>query len=517
MSIGSFLLVVPGTLCAQVTPILRAGQAPSGLDPCCSIRFIQSVTANDLGGYAAVVLMGNSSIPLGVEPGVVWGSADQNPAHAMRSLTSTFPNHEAIYDRVVGLSAGGGVTSSVFLARNQIFHAQPPAGFIGSLMVKNTPMVIEGTPAEFDDSGQPIHYYGAIRKVGMTADGHPFWMGDLSPTPFGEPDATNIFLDSEDTWVTTLAGGDPVSPANITSGVALSGLHMPAIDGIMDFAISSRGARCAAIVHLAHDSGMTIGLLDGHSVFSAGGKRVVQSGPLPGNTGDFWLDLTHVAVNEAMGNHRALYFSGETYQNTSGLSSLGPIPRRFVIFRNGNAVVWSGTSMGGEVLSGPVEALATNMNADYAAVWGIRDGAGQALTMNGAIVLKTGDPVVVENTGPSADPITGTIAMLYAPVGFALGPRHSGILTAFVVASVNADNLPDLPTLDVLYRIDVQVAPATACAVDFNGDGILGVQDIFDFLNAWFADDPRADFNGVNGLEVEDVFDYLNAWFVGCD
>ena len=43
----------------------------------------------------------------------------------------------------------------------------------------------------------------------------------------------------------------------------------------------------------------------------------------------------------------------------------------------------------------------------------------------------------------------------------------------------------------------------------------LSVQDIFDFLNAWFSNDSAADFNG-NGLSVQDIFDFLNAWFAGC-
>src|SRR5205823_1183060 len=34
------------------------------------------------------------------------------------------------------------------------------------------------------------------------------------------------------------------------------------------------------------------------------------------------------------------------------------------------------------------------------------------------------------------------------------------------------------------------------CAADFNTDGTVTVQDIFDFLNAWFARDQRANFNG---------------------
>jgi len=56
-----------------------------------------------------------------------------------------------------------------------------------------------------------------------------------------------------------------------------------------------------------------------------------------------------------------------------------------------------------------------------------------------------------------------------------------------------------------------------ACPADFNGVGGLSVQDIFDFLAAYFASDPRADFNN-SGLPatVQDIFDFLAAYFAGC-
>jgi hypothetical protein len=53
------------------------------------------------------------------------------------------------------------------------------------------------------------------------------------------------------------------------------------------------------------------------------------------------------------------------------------------------------------------------------------------------------------------------------------------------------------------------------CRADFDCSGRLEVQDIFDFLNAWFAGSAAADFGG-GGLAVQDIFDYLNAWFAGC-
>ncbi|MFN7020736.1 MAG: GC-type dockerin domain-anchored protein [Phycisphaerales bacterium] len=54
------------------------------------------------------------------------------------------------------------------------------------------------------------------------------------------------------------------------------------------------------------------------------------------------------------------------------------------------------------------------------------------------------------------------------------------------------------------------------CPADFNGSGGLSVQDIFDFLTAYFGDDPRADVNGSGGVSVQDILDYLDLYFTGC-
>ncbi len=54
------------------------------------------------------------------------------------------------------------------------------------------------------------------------------------------------------------------------------------------------------------------------------------------------------------------------------------------------------------------------------------------------------------------------------------------------------------------------------CPADYDGAVGLSVQDIFAFLNDWFAGTIRSDFNGVGGLTTQDIFDFLNAWFAGC-
>ncbi len=57
---------------------------------------------------------------------------------------------------------------------------------------------------------------------------------------------------------------------------------------------------------------------------------------------------------------------------------------------------------------------------------------------------------------------------------------------------------------------------ACACPSDFDASGSLTINDIFDFLGAWFAGLPAGDFDGSSSLSVQDIFDFLAAWFAGC-
>jgi hypothetical protein len=53
-------------------------------------------------------------------------------------------------------------------------------------------------------------------------------------------------------------------------------------------------------------------------------------------------------------------------------------------------------------------------------------------------------------------------------------------------------------------------------SADSNGDGVVAIQDLFDFLTAYFTGDPRGDFNQVGGVTIQDIFDYLASWFAQC-
>ncbi len=62
---------------------------------------------------------------------------------------------------------------------------------------------------------------------------------------------------------------------------------------------------------------------------------------------------------------------------------------------------------------------------------------------------------------------------------------------------------------------------SAACPGDFNRDQRITVQDLFDFLAAWFGGTssgvtPDADISGEGALTVQDLFDFLALWFGTC-
>ena len=74
-------------------------------------------------------------------------------------------------------------------------------------------------------------------------------------------------------------------------------------------------------------------------------------------------------------------------------------------------------------------------------------------------------------------------------------------------------------------RLDCNFTPAmvafmdslpSPCRADFDDSGTRTINDIFIFLSAWFALDPRCDIDGLNGVNVADIFAFLSAWFAGC-
>jgi hypothetical protein len=52
------------------------------------------------------------------------------------------------------------------------------------------------------------------------------------------------------------------------------------------------------------------------------------------------------------------------------------------------------------------------------------------------------------------------------------------------------------------------------CRCDWNQNDLLSVQDVFDFLMAWFS--GSADFNADGSTNVNDIFEFVSCWFNAC-
>jgi hypothetical protein len=97
------------------------------------------------------------------------------------------------------------------------------------------------------------------------------------------------------------------------------------------------------------------------------------------------------------------------------------------------------------------------------------------------------------------------------------GRVERGVWTFDLSGPVDPDNGPQpyAGSFSDDTRVDITYTPA--CLADVNDDNAVTVQDIFDFLALYFADDPAADINGQDGVSVQDIFDFLALYFAGCN
>jgi hypothetical protein len=106
-----------------------------------------------------------------------------------------------------------------------------------------------------------------------------------------------------------------------------------------------------------------------------------------------------------------------------------------------------------------------------------------------------------------------------------IGPEDcdaSGLADAEQIAGdasldCNADGILDACQIAAGTLIDANkdgIPDECACRADWNDDGFVNSQDLFDFLVDFFALD--ADFNGNGVTDSQDFFDYLGVFFAGC-
>lgn len=127
-----------------------------------------------------------------------------------------------------------------------------------------------------------------------------------------------------------------------------------------------------------------------------------------------------------------------------------------------------------------------------------------SIARNGAGVIVTSS--FTANFAPAPDPTPTVLppTPFTVPADSALCPNIN--ITLNLTTSSSAVTLSSTSALSAR-------GPRVPCPCDTNASGTITVQDIFDFIALWFANDPRADFNHVGGVSVQDIFDYLACWF----
>jgi hypothetical protein len=121
-----------------------------------------------------------------------------------------------------------------------------------------------------------------------------------------------------------------------------------------------------------------------------------------------------------------------------------------------------------------------------------------------------------ETIGPASSPDTnpGWRFASWSLSGLGLAPT-SGVRLRFTADDAGSGSIVEAAIDDLTIESLTCINPTT-CPADFNHDGAASVQDIFDFLTAFFANSPAADVNNSTSVTVQDIFDYLAAYFTGC-
>lgn len=309
-------------------------------------------------------------------------------------------------------------------------------------------------------------------------------------------------------------------------------------------------------VTTAHEVGLaTVGsctvadnfAIRGGGIGSDRGLFVVHSSLLTGNVAqisgggawfgsDGYLELSRFVANSVIsasgsGGAISLQNSGGTIGNSTFASNSAQSGSAIAVDTRSFATVvntilaFNGASPGAQVTS-PASGV---VNMGHCLVKGFVD---SRLLASGSVfnfAYVSTDPRFVSLHG--LDGIAGTLdddlrpssATVAIDAGLAESPWYQESSLPWAVDLAGAPRFhddPAMPNIGAGWRTDVDIGAyefqGTSCRADHDGDGAVGVPDIFAFLADWFAHRADADFNRDGVVGVPDIFAYLSAWFARC-
>lgn len=144
--------------------------------------------------------------------------------------------------------------------------------------------------------------------------------------------------------------------------------------------------------------------------------------------------------------------------------------------------------------------------------------AGAIVTYRMPVPASTNSTVHAIRVDGDGDPVWVTSPLTVSSVLSSKGRFPITSLADRSVGLLWSDNRSDANDLYAMkINTDGTLGGPLLCPADFNRSGAVSVQDIFDFLAAYFGADACADFNKSGPPPtVQDIFDYLAAYFTPC-
>ncbi len=459
--------------------ILRAGD-PLG-PPGHTIASITGVTTNGVGGFGVAVNTFDGTTTLGhILTTVTSGVAPPDPPTLRFSEATVGSLVQTAFEGEFGLSDAGQVAFSATVSRGN------QTG-LDSLWIDSTPVLVGGDAAALF----PGRFWSFFSRVRMTHSGTPYWRGGVSATPGAA--SVNRALMKGNPPERVIAGGD-VLPGLPTS------IDLTPASTLFVYRYSPSGTHYLSVELI---DGATLDtdaavVMDG-SGLSLGGALVREGSSVPaaigGRSGEHWATFDALGVTDTGG-----------YLIVGGTDA--PSAMDDFVLVNGRMRYRDGDTIDGETVYGDIEDGVMNGSGDFAVLWDTQSNTIETLIVNDRIVLREGQSVDLDRDG-TPDP-TSRIADMGGAAGLAIGERVGGLLRVYVRADV--DTHGTVTTSDDTGT----VLEVTVCLADFNRSGEISVQDIFDFLSAYFAGAASADYNNSGSVSVQDIFDYLQGYFLGC-